>query len=85
MMGSWTIGEVGRITCRVVCSGEWSRKPLIEMTIPSAVDRGIVPDDPNAHVVLLFTQYTPYSLKWDEQMKDNYAKHGTAALPYAIL
>ena len=55
--------------------GQWSRRPLIEMTIPSSVDRTIVPDDSNAHVILLFTQYTPYNLKWDNAMKEKYARH----------
>ncbi|PAV77815.1 hypothetical protein WR25_01371 isoform A [Diploscapter pachys] len=58
-------------------NGQWSRRPVIEMTIPSSVDRTIVQRDGD-HVVLLFTQYTPYQLKdgpWDEEMKKKYAQH----------
>ncbi|GAB1602773.1 pyridine nucleotide-disulfide oxidoreductase domain-containing protein 2-like [Argonauta hians] len=57
-------------------NGYPSRKPVIEMVIPSSVDSTISP--PGSHVVLLFTQYTPYTLKngltWDEETKNNYAK-----------
>ena len=52
------------------------------MTIPSSVDRTIVQRDGD-HVVLLFTQYTPYQLKdgpWDEEMKKKYAQHGTSTI-----
>ncbi|CAI4228006.1 unnamed protein product [Auanema sp. JU1783] len=57
-------------------AGRWSRKPMIEMTIPSSVDRTIVSDD-SSHVCLLFTQYTPYTLKngqWDESTTEEYAR-----------
>lgn len=52
-------------------------RPVIEMTIPSSVDRTIV-DSADGHVVLLFTQYTPFSPKdgeWTEEKKTEYAKH----------
>ncbi|XP_029653702.2 pyridine nucleotide-disulfide oxidoreductase domain-containing protein 2-like [Octopus sinensis] len=56
-------------------NGYPSRKPVIEMVIPSSVDSTISP--PGSHVVLLFTQYTPYTLKnglfWDEEARKNYA------------
>ncbi|EYC21034.1 hypothetical protein Y032_0020g192 [Ancylostoma ceylanicum] len=58
-------------------SGLWSRRPVIEMTIPSAVDRSLVPDN-TSHVMSLFTQYTPYQLRtgsWDAELKEKYAKH----------
>ncbi|KAK5972155.1 Pyridine nucleotide-disulfide oxidoreductase domain-containing protein 2 isoform X4 [Trichostrongylus colubriformis] len=64
--------------------GRWSRRPVIEMTIPSSVDRSLTPDS-TSHVISLFTQYTPYALKdgpWNDERKDQYAKHGTA-LSYA--
>ncbi|CAB3406039.1 unnamed protein product [Caenorhabditis bovis] len=57
-------------------NGRYSRKPVIEMTIPSSVDRSLV--DGDGHVVLLFTQYTPYSPtdgEWTEEKKKEYAKH----------
>jgi len=57
--------------------GEWSKRPLIEMTIPSSVDTTISPKD--SHVVLLFTQYTPYTLSggrvWNEKTRKEYADH----------
>ncbi|EFO92157.1 hypothetical protein CRE_11146 [Caenorhabditis remanei] len=58
-------------------NGRYSRRPVIEMTIPSSVDRTIV-DSSDGHVVLLFTQYTPFSPKdheWTEEKKTEYAKH----------
>ncbi|KHJ92459.1 hypothetical protein OESDEN_07653 [Oesophagostomum dentatum] len=58
-------------------NGQWSRNPVIEMTIPSVVDRSLVPDE-QSQVMSLFTQYTPYELKagpWNEERKEQYAKH----------
>ncbi|ELT88359.1 hypothetical protein CAPTEDRAFT_153668 [Capitella teleta] len=55
--------------------GGYSNKPVIEMTIPSAVDPTIAPQ--GSHVVQLFTQYTPYTLAdnqpWTEEAKEAYA------------
>ena len=54
-------------------------RPVIELTIPSSVDRSIV-DKEGTHVGLIFSQYTPYQLadgrKWDEDAKNEYAKNG---------
>lgn len=50
-----------------------SRKPIVEMTLPTSVDSTIAPD--GQHVASLFVQYAPYHLKtgtWDEQ-KDAFA------------
>ncbi|XP_014673153.1 PREDICTED: pyridine nucleotide-disulfide oxidoreductase domain-containing protein 2-like isoform X2 [Priapulus caudatus] len=56
--------------------GEISRRPLIEMTIPSSMDRTIAPE--GCHVLLFFTQFTPYTLAggktWDEKTKQAYAE-----------
>jgi len=55
-------------------SGQFSRNPMIEMTLPSSLDRTLAP--PGHHVCLLFTQYAPYSLNqgsWDEDTKETYA------------
>jgi len=55
-------------------NGRYSSNPLIEMTLPSSLDKTIAP--PGHHVCLLFTQYAPYHLKdgtWDEQTKEDYA------------
>lgn len=50
------------------------------MTIPTSVDSTIV-SKPGCHVVLLFTQYTPYNFAdgsvWDEKMIKSYAEHGS--------
>jgi len=54
--------------------GKYSRTPMIEMTIPSSLDKTLAP--PGHHVCLLFTQYAPYTLSdgtWDQQTKEDYA------------
>uniref|UniRef100_A0A2K5IZE3 Pyridine nucleotide-disulfide oxidoreductase domain-containing protein 2 n=1 Tax=Colobus angolensis palliatus TaxID=336983 RepID=A0A2K5IZE3_COLAP len=52
-----------------------SRRPVIELCIPSALDPTLAPS--GCHVVSLFTQYTPYTLAggkaWDEQERNAYA------------
>jgi phytoene dehydrogenase-like protein len=53
-----------------------SKYPIIEMTIPSALDKTIAPE--GKHVVQLFTQYAPYELEegksWDDPgRKEEYA------------
>ena len=48
------------------------------MTIPSSIDCTVAPA--GAHVVQLFTQYTPFTLAdgktWDEDTKKEYANTG---------
>lgn len=47
---------------------------MIEMTIPSVLDRTLAP--PGCHVVSLFTQFTPYHIQgkeWTEQDREAYA------------
>ena len=53
--------------------GEYSKMPMIEMTMPSSLDPTLAP--PGHHVCLFFTQYTPYNLKggWTEKAKESYA------------
>lgn len=46
------------LACQDAVNGIPSRRPIIEMTIPSAVDKTISP--PGKHVINLFVQYTPY-------------------------
>jgi phytoene dehydrogenase-like protein len=41
-------------------AGRSSRRPVIEMTLPSALDSGLAP--PGKHVMSLFIQYAPYTL-----------------------
>lgn len=53
-----------------------SRRPIIEMTIPSSVDKTISP--PGKHVINLFIQYTPYQPSdgsWqDTAYRESFAK-----------
>ncbi len=55
--------------------GKCSARPVIEMTIPSALDDSLAP--PGRHVASLFVQYTPYALKegsWaDPDVKEAFA------------
>lgn len=47
--------------------GEPSRRPIVEMTIPTSVDRTLTPH--GHHILSLFVQYAPYQLAfgdWDE-------------------
>ena len=53
--------------------GRPSTKPIIEMTIPTSVDRTLAPS--GHHIVNLFVQYAPYPLAagtWD-QLKEGFA------------
>ncbi|MGB9067665.1 MAG: NAD(P)/FAD-dependent oxidoreductase [Candidatus Acidiferrales bacterium] len=48
--------------------GEYSRRPYIDMVIPSLTDPSVAP--PGKHVLSCFVQYAPYKLRsgtWDEQ------------------
>src|ERR1700689_3688024 len=49
--------------------GEFSRRPYIDMVIPSLTDPSVAP--PGQHVLSCFVQYAPYKLKpganWDQQ------------------
>ena len=54
--------------------GSYSKRPMIEMTIPSSLDPTLAPE--GHHVCLFFTQYTPYDLPgggWTEEAKERYA------------
>ncbi|MGE3315337.1 MAG: phytoene desaturase family protein [Planctomycetaceae bacterium] len=53
--------------------GRPSERPIVEMTIPTSVDRTLAP--PGHHILSLFTQYAPYKLAegtWDDH-KEKYA------------
>jgi phytoene dehydrogenase-like protein len=53
--------------------GRPSARPIVEMTIPTSVDRTIAPD--GHHILSLFVQYAPYELaegNWDD-IKDEFA------------
>ena len=48
--------------------GRFSRRPYIDMVIPSLTDPSVAP--PGKHVMSCFVQYAPYNLKdanWDEK------------------
>src|SRR6266540_5942568 len=50
--------------------GQWSRRPYIDMIIPTLVDPAMAP--PGNHVISCFVQYAPYKLApelgtWDDQ------------------
>jgi phytoene dehydrogenase-like protein len=51
--------------------GRFSRRPYIDIVIPSLTDPSIAP--PGKHVMSCFVQYAPYHLKessWDEKRED---------------
>jgi phytoene dehydrogenase-like protein len=53
--------------------GQPSREPILECTIPSAVDPSVAP--PGQHLMSMFIQYAPYKLKnatWDE-LRESFA------------
>ncbi|KAL4582603.1 hypothetical protein LXL04_007158 [Taraxacum kok-saghyz] len=56
-IGSETMEEIDTASQDAV-NGLPSKRPVIEMTIPSALDKTISP--PGKHVINLFIQYTPY-------------------------
>jgi phytoene dehydrogenase-like protein len=54
--------------------GRPSSSPMLECTIPTAYDDSIAP--PGKHIMCIFAQYAPYSLKdarWDDDLKDRFA------------
>ncbi|XP_057955635.1 uncharacterized protein LOC131149249 isoform X2 [Malania oleifera] len=56
-IGSESMEEIDS-ACQDALNGLPSRRPIIEMTIPSVLDKTISP--PGKHVINLFIQYTPY-------------------------
>ncbi|KAK2981592.1 hypothetical protein RJ640_011122 [Escallonia rubra] len=56
-IGSERMEEIDS-ACQDAVNGSPSRRPIIEMTIPSVLDKTISP--PGKHVINLFIQYTPY-------------------------
>jgi len=63
--------------------GRPSSRPLIEMTIPSALDNTISP--PGKHVVQLFVQYAPYQLSNGESWADVANKKKFADSVYRVI
>ncbi|XP_022136694.1 pyridine nucleotide-disulfide oxidoreductase domain-containing protein 2 isoform X2 [Momordica charantia] len=56
-IGSESMEEIDS-ACQDAVNGVPSKRPVIEMTIPSILDKTISP--PGKHVINLFIQYTPY-------------------------
>ena len=52
--------------------GRMSQIPMIEMTIPSSLDKTLAP--PGKHVCLFFVQYTPYDLDWNDDLREEIAR-----------
>ena len=60
--------------------GQPSEHPIVEMTIPTSVDRTIAPE--GHHILSLFVQYAPYNLaegNWDE-VKEGFADRVVAEI-----
>ena len=54
--------------------GNFSREPVVECTMPSALDSTVAP--PGKHLMSMFTQYAPYRLKdgpWTDALRNEYA------------
>ncbi|OMO84412.1 hypothetical protein COLO4_22077 [Corchorus olitorius] len=64
------------LACRDAWNGLPSNRPIMEMTIPSSLDKTISP--PGKHVIGLFTQYTPHKPSdgsWDNPTyRESYAQ-----------
>ncbi len=60
--------------------GRPSQRPIVEMTIPTSVDRTLTPD--GHHILSLFVQYAPYHLaegNWDD-VKEEFADRCVAEI-----
>ncbi|XP_059655949.1 uncharacterized protein LOC132302951 isoform X2 [Cornus florida] len=74
-IGCESMDEIA-LACQDAWNGLPSRRPVMEMTIPSSLDKTISP--PGKHVISLFTQYTPYKPSdgsWeDPAYRESYAQ-----------
>ncbi|KAL5557288.1 hypothetical protein UlMin_039524, partial [Ulmus minor] len=68
--------------CQEAVNGLPSRRPIIEMTIPSALDNTISP--PGKHVINLFIQYTPYKPS-DGDWADNVYRESFAQRCFSLI
>ena len=64
-------------------AGRPSTTPVVELTIPSALDDSISP--PGKHVAGLFVQYAPYTLSGGRSWDDPAVKAAFAASAYAVI
>ncbi|BAT18220.1 uncharacterized protein [Oryza sativa Japonica Group] len=70
-IGSESMEEID-LAYREAANGVSSTRPVIEMTIPSVLDKTISP--PGQHVINLFVQYTPYKLSEGSWQDSNVRK-----------
>ena len=54
--------------------GTPSRKPILEITVPSLVDKSLAPE--GKHVMQMFIQYAPYEIKggWTKENRDKFVE-----------
>lgn len=93
--GNAEVGPQHRGTIHIGCSvdylerayddakyGRPSTRPIVEMTIPTSVDRTLTPD--GHHILSLFVQYAPYKLaeglEWNESLKNEFADRCVAEI-----
>jgi len=93
--GNSGVGPQHRGTIHIGCSvdylerayddakyGRPSTRPIVEMTIPTSVDRTLTPD--GHHILSLFVQYAPYrlaeGLEWNESLKNEFADRCVAEI-----
>jgi len=69
-----SIDWIERAYADALC-GQPSQKPILEVTMPTSVDRTIAPD--GKHILSMFVQYAPYRLQsglhWDD-FKDDFGR-----------
>ena len=59
-------------------NGTFSKRPMVEMVIPSMLDPTLTPKNSNKLVAAMFVQYAPYTLKgrrWDDDAKNEFIKN----------
>jgi len=93
--GNSQVGPQHRGTIHIGCSvdylerayddakyGRPSSRPIVEMTIPTSVDRTLTPE--GHHILSLFVQYAPYrlaeGLEWNEALKNEFADRCVAEI-----
>jgi len=73
-IGSSSMNEI-EVSFKEYQDKKISSRPIIEMTIPSVLDKTLAPD--GRYIVNLFTQNTPYSPEgkpWTDKMREDYAE-----------
>jgi len=74
-MNCESIADIDRAFTECSTTGRPSDAPIIEMTIPSVLDKTISPE--GKHTIGLFTQYSPITFegeKWTAEQKENYTE-----------